>query len=108
MTSQALAVLPDRAAVRRDRFPAQLHLLRPPEHAHARNRRRDLDRLLFRDRPVAQGRARWGFLGLVLADSAKQAAHAIIMGALLLRSVGPAAPAACPANVRPLGTCCHA
>ena len=29
-----------------------------------------------------------GFLGLVLADSAKQAAHAIIMGALLLRSVG--------------------
>lgn len=29
-----------------------------------------------------------GFLGLVLADSAKQAAHAVIMTALLLRSVG--------------------
>jgi putative peptidoglycan lipid II flippase len=37
--------------------------------------------LLLKDGPL-------GFLGLVLADSTKQAAHAIIMAVLLLRSVG--------------------
>lgn len=37
--------------------------------------------LLLKDGPL-------GFLGLVLADSAKQASHAAIMTALLLRSVG--------------------